>query len=299
MPFSLKITRKGFFTKRTIDIGEMLENCKFKFGTYNDFYVLDEGKHQNNSCILYNPQHIGRGIYFDGNDDALVEMSINTPTSQYEIEDFFALAKEICRQYKSFDILNVEDNKKFSLEELLGIKDDFIKFNYDELQRGIEKSGFGERAWIMTATMWPIWIDKKMCNELRESKDLSVFSQLLHDKQNMDTYYAKPSLMRNEVDNSILAIYTLTEDCLSIFPMDFNDFISASNPQNPIRADKGMIRFFIFSENRPLDGMWDYEEFIKYVMERGATKYDDAHILVPEYNKAGIEEMTNSILRHA
>ncbi len=70
MPFSLKITRKGFFTKRTIDIGEMLENCKFKFGTYNDLYVLDEGKHQNNSCILYNPQHIGRGNYFDGNDDA-------------------------------------------------------------------------------------------------------------------------------------------------------------------------------------------------------------------------------------
>ena len=81
--------------------------------------------------------------------------------------------------------------------------------------------------------------------------------------------------------------------------MDFNDFISASNPQKPIRADKGMIRFFIFSENRLLDGMWDYEEFIKYVMERGATQYDDAHILIPEYNKAGIEEMTNSILRHA
>ena len=40
MPFTLKITRKGFFTKRTIDIGEMLESkewARLRIGIGHDF----------------------------------------------------------------------------------------------------------------------------------------------------------------------------------------------------------------------------------------------------------------------
>ena len=299
MAFSIKIKRKGLFGCNEINLDEILKNCGFKYGLYNDFFVLDEGKRQGNSCILYNPQHIGRGIYYDGNGGSTVEISINMPTTQEDIEDFLALASEICRQLKKAEIHDFDNNKKYTLEELFAEKDGLIQLNCDELKRRIENSDFEERSWIMTAARWPIWFDKKMCEELHEAKDLYVLSALFHEKQNMDTYYAKPSLMRNRADGAVLAMYTFTEECPSIFPIDFNDFLMASSPQNPIKADKGMITFYIFSEQRTLSGMWDYKEFIQYAIEHGAERYDKAHVLIPEYTKADIEKITNSIYKHA
>ena len=55
-----------------------------------------------------------------------------------------------------------------------------------------------------------------------------------------------------------------------------------------------MISFFIFSEKRTLDGIYDYDKFIKYVMEHGATKYDANHILLPEYTKEQILEIAKT-----
>lgn len=295
MPFSLTINRKGIFNKNTVDFEEIVKTLGFQYGIYNDFYVLDEGKSRNNSCIMYNPKQIGRGMFFDGSDASKVEILINIPTSKQEIADFFELAKEISRQFKTVEIQIDDEPEKYSLEQVLTQKDGLTQFSYEQLLRGIERSDDGEREWILTTVMWPIAVDKEIIEEMKSTGDLSGFSKLLHEKQNMDVHYAKPSLMKNSVDDSIIAFYTMAEDCPTLFPIDFNSFLMTDRPADPIRADKGMIDFYLFSEQKLLGGMWDYNEFIKYVMDHGAKKYDRNRILVPSYTKEEIMELTNSI----
>ena len=103
MAFTLRIKKTGLFGNKTISLQEIVQNCGFKYGVYNDFYVLDEDQDRNGSCILYNPQHIGRGISFS-NYGSEVEIRHNIPTTASEIADFIKLLAEIKRQYGKCEI---------------------------------------------------------------------------------------------------------------------------------------------------------------------------------------------------
>ena len=65
MAFTLQIKAKGLFGNKKIDMETLLSNCNLRFGSDNEFFVLEEGKTNQGTCILYNPQRIGRGIFFD------------------------------------------------------------------------------------------------------------------------------------------------------------------------------------------------------------------------------------------
>jgi len=63
--FSLVIQSKGLLYKaKSIDFAALLNACKLRYGSYNDFYTLDEGKTAAGTAVLYNPAKIGRGIFF-------------------------------------------------------------------------------------------------------------------------------------------------------------------------------------------------------------------------------------------
>ena len=109
--------------------------------------------------------------------------------------------------------------------------------------------------------------------------------------QAIDAYYAKPTLMQNKADGKILAIYTLTEECVSIFPVKADDFLNLDS----IKIDEGLVRFYIFSENQARDGMFSYDRFISYMSEHGARKFDDTHLLIPSITKDEIDHMISEI----
>lgn len=43
-----------------------------------------------------------------------------------------------------------------------------------------------------------------------------------------------------------------------------------------------------------LDGAYDYDKFIQYVMNKGAEYYDKSHIIVPAMSKVQMEEMAKA-----
>lgn len=293
MAFTLRIKKTGLFGNKTISLQEIVQNCGFKYGVYNDFYVLDEDQDRNGSCILYNPQHIGRGISIS-NYGSEVEIRHNIPTTASEIADFVKLLAEIKRQYGKCEIRDKDSGKVLPFEAFADeIPAHLIELSSKEIIEGA-KQGKEYGSWILTLAKWPFFADDEMIEEMSQPGKAQRFAEILHEKQNIDAYYAKPHFYRNSVDNSTLAGYTYTEECTSIFPTDFNCFIDANNPTQPFKADKGMISFFIFSEKRTLDGIYDYDKFIKYVMEHGATKYDANHILLPEYTKEQILEIAEA-----
>ena len=66
MAFTLQIRQKKLFGKTVLDIPSLAQACGFCYGSNNDFYILQENEQANGTAVFYHPEHIGRGIFFDG-----------------------------------------------------------------------------------------------------------------------------------------------------------------------------------------------------------------------------------------
>ena len=290
MAFTLQIRKKGFFGNKNIDLKLILKNCNLKYGSSNEFYILQEDVINQNTAVLYNPTRIGRGIFFNGSKAAEGEitLSYNIPTTVAEIVDFVRIVKEVERQLKKVDLYCVEEEREYTTQTLEDNIPNMTQFSLQSLHEFCKKE---YSTYILTLAMWPFVMNKEQVLEFSECKDLQKFEQLLHDMQAIDAYYAKPTLMQNKADGKILAIYTLTEECVSIFPVKADDFLNLDS----IKIDEGLVRFYIFSENQARDGMFSYDRFISYMSEHGARKFDDTHLLIPSITKDEIDHMISEI----
>lgn len=291
MAFTLRIKAKGLFGKRQVDFHTLVKNCRLKYGNDNEFYILSEGKLNTTAAILYNAHRIGRGIFIDlGNiERGIVELSYNIPTTEAEITDFLNLVQEMERQLKKIDIYCIEEKKHYTICELLANKEKMVKFSLDSLHQFCRNKDY--ESYVFTLAMWPFTLTKKQVEFFSDCSSLDEFEQLLHEKQNMDVYYAKPSIMRNNRTGKIGAFYTLTEECESIFPTRADRFLNLEE----IKIDEGFVSFYIYSENRMAEGMFDYDRFIQYISDRGAVEYDGGHIYIPALNLEQINEMMAAI----
>lgn len=290
MAFTLQIRKKGFFGNKNVDLKLILKNCGLKYGSSNEFYILQEDVINQNTAVLYNPTRIGRGIFFNGSKAAEGEitLSYNIPTTVAEIVDFVRIVKEVERQLKKVDLYCVEEEREYTTQTLEDNIPNMTQFSLQSLHEFCKKE---YSTYILTLAMWPFVMNKEQVLEFSECKDLQKFEQLLHDMQAIDAYYAKPTLMQNKADGKILAIYTLTEECVSIFPVKADDFLNLDS----IKIDEGLVRFYIFSENQARDGMFSYDRFISYMSEHGARKFDDTHLLIPSITKDEIDHMISEI----
>ena len=82
----------------------------------DDFYVMDMGKSNNGTAILYNPARIGRGIFFDARNVGKGEIIVNynIPTTATEIQDFVNVVKEVDRQFGKASFHCEEENKEYT-----------------------------------------------------------------------------------------------------------------------------------------------------------------------------------------
>lgn len=85
-----------------------------------------------------------------------------------------------------------------------------------------------------------------------------------------DYYFANARLY--EKNGEILCMYVLTEDCLSVFPID-----GLYNIENNV--DKIFIKFFNFSKKTMIEDEYDYKEFINCVKDK-CDLYDDNNIII-------------------
>lgn len=291
MGLTLRISGKSIFRNKEIDINLLMKNCELKYGSRNEFAVLNEGEINNNTFVAYNPNLIGRGIFLDCREinSGKIETSINFPTTETEINDFIGIIKEINDQLKKIEILCVEENKRYKFEELIDGKDRIVEFSLKTLNQGCSKNI--DMPLTYTLAMWPLTLTNEQRKEFSKSKDLKEFEKLLNEKQKIDAYYAKPRIYNNSTNNTIVAVYTLTEECDSIFPVDGNDFINLDG----IKVDEVLIQFYIFSENRLAEGIYDYGKFINEIMKNNINYFDESHVIVRLLTKNDINEIIEEI----
>lgn len=278
MAFTLKIENKKIFQKKKFDFELFVKESGFNYGSDDDFYVLEENKISENTAILYNPKKIGRGIFIDFSKaiEGIVEISYNIPTSKSEIEDFVNAVELIEKQYEKAHIFCYEEDVKYTVSELKNNTSKMVTFNLNKLNEFCKNEEYNSL--IFTLALWPIVLED--VGLFSTCKNLEEFEKYIHGKQAIDVYYAKPKLYKkNEAE--VAAVYVLTEECESVFPIKADGFINLSD----VKIDKGFIQFYIFSENRMIENLYDYDTFIQCMLVKGMEKFDGTHILIPSLTK--------------
>ena len=289
MAFTLQIKRKGILNNKKLNLNDLLSNCHLDYGRANEIYVFNEGETNEQTAILFNRNRIGRGIFFSYSEmkKGMVSISYNIPTTEAEITDFINLAKEISEQYGTVEMYCEEEEQNYSLEELIENKSRMVQFSLESLHNFCQNKEY--ESYIFTLAMWPWVLTKEQVKTFANCTDLKEFEQTMHDMQWMDVYYAKPRLYkRNE---KIGAYYVLTEECESIFPVKADSFINLDQ----LEIEEGFIQFYIFSEDRMVEGLFDYDKFMACMLERGAKLFDAEHVMIPSLTKLEIEEIIAKI----
>ena len=291
MAFTLQIRQKKLLGKTVLDIPLLARGCGFCYGSNNDFHILQDGEQDKGTAIFYNPNRIGRGIFFDGRKakEGYYEISYNIPTTKAEIIDFTRLAKEMERRLGRVEMYCVEEERTFTGEELEQGMEAFAAFSRKSLNQFCGNKEF--ESYILTLARWPYTLTEDKVAAWETCMELSDFEQTLHDIQALDVYYAKPRLLQKNDTKEIGAFYTLTEECESVFPVRADGFLNLGE----LKVADGFVQFVLYSEQRVLEGIFPYERFIEKAREYGACRFDGDHIRIPPMTKARLEQLAGEL----
>lgn len=291
MAFTLQIRQKKLFGKTVLDIPSLAHACGFCYGSNNDFYILQENEQSQGTAVFYNPERIGRGIFFDGSKsrEGYYEISYNIPTTRSEITDFARLAGEMERRLGRVEMYCVEEERAFTGRELEQGIEDFAAFSRKSLNQFCGNKEF--KSHILTLARWPYTLTEDKVATWEACTDLSDFEWTLHGLQARDVYYAKPRLLQKNDTKEIGAFYALTEECESIFPVRADGFLNLSE----LKVTEGFVQFVLYSEQRVLEGMFPYEQFIEELNRYDVRKFDADHILIPPMTKAELEKLAGKL----
>ena len=178
-----------------------------------------------------------------------------------------------------------EEERAFTSDELEQNIDKFVAFSLESLNRFCNNKEYEN--YILTLALWPYTLPEDKVSAWRRCSDLSDFEQTLHSLQLRDVYYARPRLLQKSGTTEISAYYVLTEECESVFPVRADGFLNLDK----LEISEGFIQFYIYSEQRVLDGMYSYESFMEEVQQYGVQQLDTDHILIPPMNKENLEKL--------
>ncbi|MFV0396254.1 MAG: DUF4299 family protein [Coprobacillaceae bacterium] len=266
MSVDVTIKQKGMF-KKALSMQDFLGNT-FKYGVLRA-NIIDFDKRDEEGFILYNPNAIARGIYVtyaEGN-KSTVSLSLSLFTSDREVDEFYDLIIHLCDIWKT----NVfeQDGTQYRISD---IKEQRINIKNTCLS-SLEEFLTKYQGYMIFGAYNPISIDQEVADMLLEKKDLKVLGEYLHTLQKQDVYYARPSFYQGE--KGIFGIYTLTEDCDSVFPIEPMIPFGMKDPQTggKLEVNHWYLGVYSISEEKIL-GQIDYFKFVEYVKLEEQSKYD-------------------------
>ncbi|MCM1089293.1 MAG: DUF4299 domain-containing protein [Butyrivibrio sp.] len=280
MSIEVTIRQKGILKKPLpldVILGESL-----KYGDY-DGVRLEFDKLGETEFVVYNSAHIGRGfsVVWKKGEKHKVDLRLLTPSSDEEIEDFYECVNRIAAFWSNSAI--EVDGTPQSLEECLAGKEHMLRWNRDIIASLGEERSLAQAPLVLPCAFWFISLSAEDLK--RVSQGSEVFRDYIHEKQNIDVYYAMPHFYRDE--QGIFGSYAYTENTESIFP---------TKAELPFWADKSIhvyrweIALFSITEDAVI-GSIDYEQFLKIIPEDKKQPYDAEHLLIASLDLALLKQM--------
>ncbi|MFI3329748.1 MAG: hypothetical protein R3Y05_04605 [bacterium] len=273
MSIQIIIRNKDLFKKK-IDFNQMISSLKLDYGAYDDFSVLEHKKfYQTNQCILFNPKRIGLGIFFDGNkmNKGFITIVLQTFSTLNEIECLYDIVKYISEHYKKMDMYVNEEYITYGV--FLSLKEKIQKIALDNLTLGCKRTI--DYLYDLRMAFNPITLSEEIREKFGYSNNLEEFEEYIHNKQKDKIYYAAPKLKEN------IAYYTLKENCISIFPLNGNDYYNDNEASH------------VFIQFEGLEEKYSYKKFINIF--KSNEKYDDNHIYIKEMGQIEINNIINKL----
>lgn len=236
---------------------------------------------------MKNKIKLGRGfiVYFENKN---LRITLNLPTTNNDIEDYYEFVEKACQYFKVTEFIQDENNEK--LFNILQLKNDVKIFNYNYLKSFLKEHTNVIIYGVENPLYMPENIREKLIKLSDESLD-KVFSDYLHEKQNLVLFYMKP--MFYEKDGEIMAVYPLTENVDYIVPKKAFIPYLATEYMNGSEPNRWVLS--IIFENSQKDIMHlEFNNFTNYLTNLKLDEYDDKHWILKNVNNDFIDKLLNS-----
>ena len=289
MSVDVIIKQKGLFKKK-LSLKDILMD-KFKYGRYNENYILYPEERGDGEITIYNPQCIGRGISVIWNEEEINEIGLHMllPTTNSEINDFYDLIEHLCMLWKTKTF--IQDGEERSLNELNDLKMNMKAYSFETLQSFLTEHDNGN----FFCAMWPYSFQAKDVKHWLEDQTLMAFEKDLHENQLKDLYYANPRYYRDQ-DNKIMGVYTVTATVDTIFPIRPIVPFSQVNFENgeSLEADYYSVAL-VSIEKDDMIGSLKFEDFINEISRQELHEFDSEHFYFNGLSENQILEFTQKL----
>ena len=258
---------------------------KYKYGALDDYWrnteELTEGYN-----VLYDPNHIGRGIEFLWSENLKdeIELKANFLSTKYDMEMFYEVIRNILHIWKAKSFEHDGSNcKESDIDELLRIQK---QFNLEQMS-GIDQMNIS----TIFGAMHPIDIDTERVKGYGDKGDEEGFAEYLHNLQCRDAYYVVPIIYKvNETE--FFGSYAITAETDTIFPKRPSNPIMFKDPNTGEQLRCSFFVVTLFSlEKKCAVGRMGFDEFVEKAGIADCPEHDASHVFLKGLSEERIAEL--------
>ena len=255
--------------KRKLSIQEMLSGLSYHFGTQDEYGRMAElDTVGNGNVIVYDDNHIGRGVQIVEANNKLVELALPFPSTSYDVEVFYNLARNIARQWSSKSIVDVDYGQDVLLPDIDSLKERDIEKNIELLSN---ENSFKFDVFQLPSAFHPIGMDSQTLQSFGTKETYALFADYLHSRQKIGAYYCRPLIASLPGLDGVSGIYVLIEDGDIIIP------VKPSAKYNSAEGEKECDRYLIAFNSGSGILKTEYDSFITKVPADSIEQFDASH----------------------
>ncbi len=267
---------------------------KYKYGSLDDYW-RNTGELAEGYNVLYDPNHIGRGMEFKWSNNLKdeIELRVNFLSTKYDIEMFYEVIRNILNVWKvkQFD----HDASTCTIDDLDALYQSSKEFNLDYMSnQDIVPDKSESNIITIFGAMYPIDIDKKLIKSYGENEDEDGYANYLHNLQYPDAYYAVP-IIYSLNDTEFFGNYVITAETDTLFPKRARDPMMFKDPNT---GEQLKCKFFVVTlvslEKKSAVGRMDFDEFVDKVNIANCPQHDMTRVFLEGLSEEKIAELTES-----
>lgn len=289
MSVDILIRQKKIF-KNKLDLAFLQKLCGeqgLQYGVPNQALVLDE--YQGGADIagtvfsVYDPKRIGRGFSFEVAENRQdCKLYLNIPCTAEDVASCYRFVQNAAGALGAKKI--EQDGNAYPVAELSGYRDDVARWNQSVLHEFAGRSAGEDGPMTVFGAVYPVTPDLAFYQKLlalAPGEAVRCYGEYLHETQNHDYYYAKPSFFK--IDGVVTGMYALTQDVPSVFPLQPEIPVFSGTGLKKEDVGRWLVRFGAIRENGGgFDdlGQLDFGVFAEKIDLAAKPRFDGRHVVI-------------------
>ena len=277
MPSQVVIRNRSGYRK-PLDIYTLVQD-DLAFGVHDSSWRLREGELAEGRVVIYNPEHIGRGIEVQWNDflNRDVRLTLPLPCTIHDMDVLYRVTSRIMAYWDAESFM--QDGNIFNLEVIDALKKSFIDYCIRAL-RETRDALPGQDTQVLICVKNPVYLSVDQLVEFGEDQDMEGFSVLLHQLQERDLYYGSPMIYRKGTGD-LFGVYAIVADTDTILPYVPHTAPMTVDPVTgePLKCDTYVASLTSLAYKKRLAAI-SYSDFLKEIDVDSMERYDNAHFIL-------------------